>query len=214
MNRIPSWLVGVLGAAAVLAATAVSLVVIAPLDAALEKYGEDIDAQKASMDRMWNSHLLADEREARAELFLAEHLSAPSEFREFYLSRAGASFRGAVLAMIAASDQGEERTNELQGVVAQLEPTLLSDVATAYGEFKTLIDELRRQSGDSINAASKSVKELQQDRRETESRRDRLRSIFTGLSLLGLAIVLLKDLPVWKQNRLPAGDPFFNSGSA
>jgi len=174
------------------------LVLIDSLDEVVQEIENNIDDGNTKVDLLWNNHQLADEREARGEVFLGAYLSASPGHEEFFLVRAGTSFRGAVLAMIAAADQGE-RIDELRREVARLEQLMRSDVSTAYAEFKGLIDSLRLQSQRAINAESASVRTFQQNKRAEETRRDRLRLVFVGLSLLGLAMVLLKDLPVWKR---------------
>lgn len=102
LSRIPSWAVAVAGAAIVVIATATSSVLLHGTRADIGAAQAEVAEVRREVDRLWSSHLQADQRSAAADVFFAQAL-APSGSQSFLLEQAAYQLRGAVLSMWAAS---------------------------------------------------------------------------------------------------------------
>ena len=146
---------------------------------------------------MWNNHKLADLREAFSDQMLGMSLIG-NQHPEFFLKQSGSYLRGSVLAMMLAAGKDDSEA-ELYEYVIQKEERLSAGDMTAYDELKSKINELRLESAGAINAIGKNRLGLESQIRKLESRREFVRILSVSLSLLGLVLVMLKDLPVWKR---------------
>ena len=148
---------------------------------------------------MWDNHKLADLREAFSDQMLGMFLAGDSQHQDFFLKQSGLYLRGSVLAMTAAASKGDREMAELQKYTVQREKRLSAGDIAAYRELKAKIDELRLGSAQAIETIGKDRLGLESQIGELESRRELVRILSIGLSLLGLVIVMLKDFPVWRR---------------
>ena len=189
-ERVPSWSVGLAGALIVLASTALT-----PLR--LHGLEEDIYAERGKISqlietyqRLWTNHTRADMQASTADILITRvplH-QQPSE-------RAGRHVWAAVLSMSAAT--GAPNDPELIDHVNELRNRFDAGHLTAYTEMTALLNDLRQESGDALNeqVAQRSVSER---RLHALERRYNLNRIWqSSLNVLGLVLVLLKDLPIW-----------------
>ena len=192
MSRIPSWIVGVFGALIVLVSTFL-------LSCRVTKLDEDIlQAQAAraehaqTIESKWDNHQLGDLREAHADQLVGLALLATSsDIQTILINRATAFLHGAILAMDAAA-----RTRMDEESVRGL----------GYEALKELLNTLRLESRAAINEVAAERQRVEDEINKERSRRSMLRLWTVALNILGLAVVMLKDLPIWKlrhQNRDP-----------
>ena len=104
LSRIPSWAVAVAGAAIAIAATATSTMLLHQTRADITAVKSEIADTRRAVDRLWSSHLQADQRSTAADVFFAQALGSDTS-RSFLLEQAAYQLRGAVLSMWAASGE-------------------------------------------------------------------------------------------------------------
>ena len=98
--------------------------------------------------------------------------------------------------MIAANKTGRQEARYEE--VRKLEKRLLGGDLKAYRELKDKIDGLRLESSTAINAIAERRLSLKREIMKQESRKDHVILLQIALNLFGLTIVMLKDLPVWR----------------
>lgn len=76
----------------------------------------------------------------------------------------------------------------------------------AYSNLKKRIDKLRLKSMSAINAITKQRSLLERDIGILEAKRHLIHLVSVGLNILGLSIVMLKDLPVWRDSSRSRGE--------
>ena len=189
---VPSWLVGLVGALVVLVSTFFLTIRVMRLDEEILRAKDTSSVLSSRIDTKWENHQLADLREAQADQHAGLSLLATSNEIEVVLVNAAAgSLSGAILAMdLAAYNRLSEDEIAVLG----------------YNARKALLNDLRLESRDAINELAAEKQPVDNEVVEKEDRRSRLRMLAMALNLLGLAIVLLKDLPVWKGNRPARGN--------
>ena len=183
----PSWVIGLLGALIVLVSTFLLSIRVTTVDEEILKSQERQAELSASIETKWDNHKLADSREARADQLVGLALLATSTETQGRLIDAASGYLiGAVLAMDLAA---QNRMSE-------------DEVMTLdYNGRKAILDKLRLESKDAIDAVAIDRRKVEQEINEKRSRRGRLRMWAVALNLLGVAVVMLKDLPVWKEER-------------
>ena len=210
LQLIPSWLVGLTGALLVLLSTGLSSIFWSSLDEKIRTKQSDLTKLSKKSDLMWGSHQLGDQRVAFSEQLLGMFLVGERR-PEFFLTASGYHLRGAVLAMMTAADESDDQ-GTLQREVGVLERRLSTGDLKAYSELRSKMDELRLKSRDAINDLAEERGTLESDIRELEAKKELVRLFSVALNLLGLIIVMLKDLPVWKTRDGATHDPSSSLG--
>ena len=77
-SRIPSWVVSVVGAIIVIAATVLSSTSLQETRRLIAEKRSEITAGQQEVDALWNSHRQADERATAADIFYAGALGENS----------------------------------------------------------------------------------------------------------------------------------------
>lgn len=190
--RVPFWLVGLLGALIVLAAT---FLLSVPVNNLEDEISQDQDERIVLMryfDRNWSSHQFGDLKHAQAIQHIALSLLVDSPEARGYLEEAAiVDLRGAIVSMAVA-------TNHMVSMSAldQLEIDGLQD---AFNDLRS----------NSMVEISNQLVESEQVRKinEKKSRSSGLRAWVVALNILGLFVIMLKDLPVWKGSGPPVDPP-------
>ena len=198
MRKIPAWIVAVTGASLVIAATLIHSIWFYNIQKELEELRTNISKAQKGVENMWASHSLADQREANADLLfgLGNILADSSNVNQLLFSQSAVNFRGAVMSMYAATDL--TILSSPPTGIQKAEALLKSGDADSYTLFKREIDRLRLISRDDINARATKIADMEARRHALIARQTQLFSIYIALNLLGLIIVMVKDLPVWK----------------
>ena len=108
--------------------------------------------------------------------------------------------QGAILAMWAGSGASDDAGgSELEARVGDLLRTLNDGDLNAYDEMASILNDLRLASRDAINSRASERTESEVHLQDLELSHDRIRGWQSGMNILGLVIVLLKDLPIWRR---------------
>lgn len=198
LSNIPSWAVGLTGAAIAIAATVTSSTLLYGTRADTAAVRSQIADTRRTVDRLWSSHRQADQRSTAAGMFFGQALG-PGPDRSFLLEQAAHQLRGAVLSMWAAS--GEPVPEQVPEPVAEAEHRLREGDARGYVFLVSEIERLRSLSQSHING-------LFDDTRSAESRIESLQSrelwiylAYVFFNVLGLIVTMCKDLPLWRAER-------------
>ena len=184
LSRISSWTVGLIGALIVLLSAILLSFGIMRLDEDILQAQDTRNEHSHAIESKWDNHQLGDLREAQADQLLGLALLATSsDAQEVLIGRATAFLHGAILAMdVAANNRMDEESVRALG----------------YEALKDLLNTLRLESRDAINAEAVEKERVETEIERKRSRRSSLRLWAVMLNILGLAVVMLKDLPVWK----------------
>ena len=178
-------------------ATVFSSIIYSNLDAKIQAMEKSKDELTGKINLLWDNHKLADTRSREADLFLGI-FTVVEQNSDFFLSQIGQNLRGAILAMMAAADK--EIPDDTPDDVIKLETRLLTGNLEAYSALKKRIDVLRLESRKAINAINKERRLEENEIRRLEKNSDLVRLLYIGLNILGLIVVMMKDLPIWKQS--------------
>ena len=202
-SRIPSWVVGLVGALVVIVATITSAISLHSTRADITSSRSEIATLRDRVDSLWSSHRLADQRSTAADVFLAMALrenrndASDASTLSVLLDQAAGQLQGAVLAMSAAS--GETVPDEPPDDIRNFYAALLSGDLSGYTGLKSEIDRLRLLSQSTINQISTNVSSVELHIDSLEARESTLYMAYVFFNLLGLMITMCKDLPVWKR---------------
>ena len=194
-SKVPSWAVAVGGAAIAIIATATSTTLLHQTRANIAEASSEIAESRLAMDRLWSSHVQADQRSASADVFFAQAL-APNPNRVFLLEQSAYQLRGAVLSMRAAS--GEPVPDATPEEIAAFERQLSDGDARGYVSLKTEIDRLRLLSQSRLNTLSDEVRTAESRIESWRTKESWVYLAYVFFNLLGLMVTMCKDLPVWR----------------
>ena len=198
LSKIPSWAVAVAGAAIVIIATATSTIVPHQTRKSINVMQLEIVETRRAVDRLWSSHLQADQRSASADVFFAQALGSDIG-QGFLLEQAASQLAGAVLSMMAAS--GEPVPDVLPATIAAEKRLLVDGKAQGYVSLKSEIERLRLRSQRHINGRVDEIPAKESLVESLQARESRVFLAYVFCNLLGLLVTMCKDLPVWKVER-------------
>jgi hypothetical protein len=201
-SKIPSWAVAVAGATIVLVATATSSTILYQKQKEIEEATLSVASERRKIDHLWNNHLLADHRSGVADSLFGQALnSSQVATRDFLLQQVGYYLRGSSLAMTAAA--GIQVNNETPETVANVEHAFHADgdYQEAFKKFKKMINDLRLKSQSYIGEKSQKIYNLQVQIDALHRQKAILYLAVVFFNLLGLIVVMCKDLPVWRVSR-------------
>jgi hypothetical protein len=199
-RSIPKWTIGVAGALLAIGATIFTATFVRQLEMSVATKTSEAANVRASISQLWQNHTLADQRETSADIFLSD-IALNQQAAQTLLPLIAHNLLGATLAMTAAAAQnvGAQAPTE----VLKLENRLRHGDLTAYGEWKSKIDSLRLQSRDVIDTRAKSASTLDSEVRLLRARQAIATQLALLVTVVGLIVALLKDLPIWR----PDGQP-------
>ena len=204
LSKIPPWAVAVAGAAIAIAATLTSSTLLYQTRSEVSAEQSMIREDRGRVDRLWASHVQADQRSTAANVFLGQALETGSN-QQFLLDQVAKQLLSAVLSMWAAS--GEPVPEAQPEPIAEAEQQLRNGNADGYATLMQEIDRLRILSqshietlGDDIRAAEARIDALQ-------DRELWLYLAYVFSNVLALVVTMCKDLPVWggKRHRVRSG---------
>ena len=152
-----------------------------------------------------SQHLMAEARGATADLMFAlavDPVRNGARPNSLLLIHAGTNLHAAIRLMWLSTPGAEKENLEtLSSTLDDLVAKLVSGEITAYLEMTKILQD---QDSRSNRASRKFVAQNEESEarvRGLRRRADRVRDLQAGLNILGLVIVLLKDLPVWGRRR-------------
>lgn len=191
LRNIPSWSIGAFGASLVIVATLISHLAIRSVNDEIIELDSKIKEINLSVDRLWDSHKLSDNRKFSVDLFVTQ-LSGPDKNQAVVLSNIADYMMGSILAMYSATDLDIPKSGP--GEI----DLLRQGNWDAYKKLEKLLESLRKKSIEAINKRKIQKDKLIAEKQKFEQREKAVNFWFTFLNILGLIVVLLKDLPVWK----------------
>lgn len=195
LSRIPSWVAGVTGAVIAIAATITSSTLLHQTRGEIADVGSEIADKRDSVNRLWSNHRRADQQSTAADMFLAQAL-APSPGQSFLLERTAYHMMGAVLSMRTAS--GEPVPDETPETIAEAMELLGKGDAAGYETLRSEIDRLRLLSQSHLNDLANETQSAEARIESLRARESWLYLAYVFFNLLGLMVVMCKDLPVWR----------------
>lgn len=197
LSKIPSWVITVAGATIIIISTATSSTILHNVRADVGDGLVEIADSNAQFDRMWNSHLMSDRRSSVADSLFGQALNSNSdEVQTFLFEQTGYHLRGSLLAMMVAADV--EITDNIPKEIANIEGDLARGEHNAFMKFKELIDQHRLKSQKVLNNKRLNIRKLQKNMELLQGQESIIHLAIVFFNILGLIIVLCKDLPVWK----------------
>lgn len=197
--NVPSWVVGLVGGMLVVASVLMN-------PACIEVLAESVNAERAeisqlteSYQRLWSSHTLAEQRAASANMLgglIAQ--SQPGPPHQFLLDGTDYHMVGAIDTMWDATGE-MERDPVFDACVAELRQRLRDGDVSAYKPMSVMLGRLRSSSRDAMNERAKERRESEIRLQALETRLDSTRRWQATLNIIGLLLVLFKDLPIWRR---------------
>ena len=196
-NKIPAWSVTVFGASMVVVSTLIGTLALRNVDHDIQTNSRRITQLNASIQKLWDSHKLADLRAGVGDILAGLIVHVDRRPHPFLLGRAGGHVEGAILAMWAATGDTTDAT-DLKCQVNLLRTRLNDGELDAYDSLSDLVNAHRHRSAEAINDRSEQVRQHEERIRSLRLWYNMLQNLQISFNILGLVIVLLKDLPVWR----------------
>ena len=172
-------------------------------DRNLNRLQAGISELNAITDRRLRQHIQADRTAETADAMVAFALYAVQEGKRpdpFLVNRAGVFLKRAITTMWV-STPGAEGDEALSSTVEDLRAKLNGGDLAAYYEMSKIFNEQGLRSNHAVSEFREEIAGHEAQVRENRLGVDRLRDLQAGLNIIGLVIVLLKDLPIWGRRR-------------
>ena len=199
-NNIPAWFVGFSGAALVLLSIAISSIRSAKIDAEIKKKRiASLDLGK-KIDGRLDSFIRGNAQSISAEMLFGLFLSPIQSMQAsaFLRERISKNLGEVYLTMMLAAGQDLPKDDTPLEELSCFQKRISRGDLTAFRELNGAIDGLRFKAKDALSELNKTRGKREREIASLEAKEKRVRHLATGLNLLGLIIVMLKDLPVWK----------------
>ena len=197
IGRVPSWAVAMLGGLIVASSVALGPLRLRGLEDAIRNERLGLNELTESNRQHWDTHVLAENLGASADLMIgvASHFElVPGSFR---LKRAAWHLENAIFAM--SSSAGVIDDSELVPHVAGLRERVTSGDLDAYLEMSSLFDRYRLDSATLFDTRGKGIVAFESRLSGLEQRRDGILRWQASTNVIGLVIVLLAGLPIWRK---------------
>ena len=216
---IPSWIVAALGSLLIVLSTAIGTILLQSNEDQMQTYRISISESEAKLQRSWDSHKLAENRFSTAELLASLIVqNTPDGINRFVTPRTSKHISDAVITMRLSHSDADTSAQKALAIrqpdctdmkldlhmaekVENLSKRLTAGDLNAYDTLVEILDKERLFSACSINSARKQIVDGERSLSEIVSNSTFLRGLQISLNLLGLTIVLLKDLPIWRRGR-------------
>lgn len=203
LRAIPSWAVGVVGACIVVVSVTLGSFGLRYLDTQLNETEAVIEELSAVSEMRWTQHALAEGRAETAEVIVALSVSsvrAGNDGSPLLLNLAALHLEDAIEMMWLATP-GARKDEVPSSEIEEWRIKLNDGDVLAYAEIAKLYHEQGRRSNQAIGDLRRDI--AQHKERVAGFRRqvERIRDLQAGLNVLGLVVVLLKDLPIWSRHR-------------
>ena len=154
-------------------------------------------------DNRLRQHLLADSRAETADLMFAIALAfrRGNQPDPFLLNRAGVSLREAITTMWLSTPGEKENLEALSSTVEDLQAKLNGGDLAAYAEMIKILADQGVRSNQAMREFRERIEKDEAQITGLRQRVERWRDEQVGLNIIGLVVVLLKDLPIWGRRR-------------
>ena len=221
-SSIPSWWLAVSGAFLVGVSATVGPLVIWDMENDIQINLQEIEEREDEMQKLWNESVGSDRRMASVGILLALADQTEEPVRKFVLDLAtrdaSVVFSNSFTVIKAANafsidpESCFDGTPDGEGVM-----TIMRELKVDADTCKEWYDELEKQELDAFRSVVKLREEvlsrILQDKfheyndenstrkiymKETQRQIHKVQLLMTSFSLIGLLLVLLKDVPIWK----------------
>ena len=214
LGNVPSWFIGVLGASLIVLSTVVGATILDWLGDNIRKNTDEVEQLKGLQRDLVEAHTVTSPLIVASGQFLglskmgdgvpdtSEKMTMSS--RSFLLEQASSYALDAMQTKLVAARlyrTHAEIDKDRQLTRGLAENLKLGNVET-YNEIRRFMRAETVRAAEALNALRSKLKHLRTEIAADESRHGHYRTLQIALNLLGLAIVLLKDLPIWRTNRL------------
>ena len=200
LSKIPSWTVGLIGALMVLMSVAIGATMLRKTTHDIAMKSSMVSEYRREIDNKWSNWILAAQRKEAADLYVADELGIPLNANpirdQFIRDKIAGLLQGAILAMTVAS--GKQVPDETPSAIQDYMDKLRSGDYSAYRFLLSEINSLEKASQDSIKQLSDNIKLKETEIIDLRNRESMFYMMFVCFNILGLIIVMLKDLPIWK----------------
>ena len=209
-RAIPSWAVGAFGASIVVLSVTFGSVWLHDLDTNFNGLQAGFSELNTIADSRLRQHIVADSRAETADLMFALAVAFQRGNRPdtFLLNRAGVSLRGAITTMWLSTPGAEKENLEaLSSTVDDLRAKLNGGDLNAYVEMTKIFADQAVRSNQAMREFRERTAKREAQMTGLRLRVERLRDGQVGLNIIGLVVVLLKDLPIWGRRRRARKNP-------
>ena len=176
-----------------------------------DRYAERLEAEINDLqdisDTRWDQHLIAHNRLGTADVMYALVLEARADMRpeEYLLIQAGSTLNDAITTLWAATPGADNRDRDRAVINAarNWQAKLKDGDLTAYLEMVQIYLGQHQRSVDAIQGFREEIDESQPVLRAARTFSDRIRDLQTVLYVLGLVVVILRDIPIWSDSVQP-----------
>ena len=196
-RRVPSWAVAAAGGLIVTVSVALGPLRLHGLEDAIRNERAGLNELAESNRQHWGTHVLAENLGSSADLMIGFGSQSALVPRSFRLERAGWHLLNAIIAM--SSGTGVMDDSELGPDLDGLVERLVAGDLDAYLEMSSLFDRFRLESAALFEAKGNGIVAVESRLAELERRRDRIRRWQDSMNVVGLVIVLLAGLPIWRR---------------
>lgn len=190
MVNIPSWIVAAIGASLVILGTIWNYFYVSSLDEKLRDTGDELTKNKNELSSLWDNYKLSEFRKLFADIFVTQ-LQTDNPAKKFLLDNVANYLMGALLAMYTATDL-EPPTVEPGDI-----NLLRQNDVSAYGRINAKIQSLQPEFMRAVKARKSKIDSLTTMKDCLDLKKKKSEKIYMSLNILGLIIVLMKDLPIW-----------------
>ena len=184
-----------------LSGTAISLLAVDSFDRAIEQLNANITDSIALYNRVRDQYRFIGESRARADIFVGLHVVAPNKDREFFRERAADSYLDSIATIANIAYLTQTTIGFDLRTVAHLNELMdKGEVRNASTGFNKMLDDIRGEVVAAMNKVPRERHQLEKRRSKMEVWRRQCQRFSIGFILLGLTIIMFKDLPIWKRS--------------
>ena len=201
IRQVPSWPAASIGALTVTLSVALGPLCLYGLEDAVRDERGTLSELRESHQQAWSRHTIAYGRVAAADTMAASIEQAGADPDSFRLDRAGYHLEGAIRSMWAST--GETDDSELTPQIEALRGRLNANDLSAYNDLASLLNRFRSGSADALSTKATQIVDSERRIHELEQRLRRTRRLQASMNVIGLTIVLLAGLPIWRKSAVP-----------
>lgn len=206
---IPSWLVAATGSILIVVSTIVGTLLIRDNDALMDEKQLQIASLREQFQKAWDSHKLADNRFASADILAGLIAQETNDgLQKFLIPRGAKYLTDAIYTMrlsYSSSDDSQkieseifeqdctnlQKNENLENTIKTLTDKLRGGNLNAYDALVSVLDTERRFSACALRKLKINMDNRQDERMQIESDTRFLQGVQISLNLLGLVIFLL-----------------------
>lgn len=215
---IPPWFVATVGASLVVVSSFVGFYYVDVHLRNVQTLSERIAERENTLDRLWQQHLHANMIESHAESLASDlALTDPSIIDRFVMPRLAITMERAIMTMHLSYQEGPKLINDEQGIdlsqwdnpnLIDLEPQIRPEIESlskgnldSFDRLVSILSNERLSAAQNYEFLLDTVKELKRLKVKSQNDATTARTSQSVFNIVGLMIVLLKDLPIFRRKK-------------